>query len=251
MGWKPFRREISKERVEYLAERRNRAVSEALSLFPEAEDILMVDSYYLNQTEQIEGLIAEYVKLSSSTELEGCILGASTWVHDKTRIRSSKHFFDGWTTPEGNGFTPEVAKSQGGRVRVPAVGACYIYPREVWEKVGYGVPEDLHGCEHNWLCEGSGLHIYLSLNEMLWHDPVTYSWLKRVRCSLHLGRFVRRTVRRNDSHNTGHQQHQLADDRIPANTRNPNRQAGFFRDSTHLLESISSRHYEAVTGKTN
>lgn len=192
-GWKPYPRfEISKERVEYLAGRRNRAVSEALSLFPESNDILMVDSYYLHQTEQIEALVAEYVKLSSSTEPGGCILGASTWVHDKTKIRPSKHFFDGWTTPEGHRFTPELAKSQGGLVRVQAVGGCYIFPRGVWEKVAYGVPQDLHGCEHNWLCEGSGLHVYLSLNEMLWHDPVVYSWPKRVRCSLHLGRFIPR-----------------------------------------------------------
>lgn len=183
---------MSKPRVAYLSERRNRAVAEALSLFPGTEDILMVDSYYVKQSEQILALVEEYYELTSSRESQGCILGASTWVHDKTKIRATKHFFDGWTTPEGHRFTLQYAQLNGGLVRVKAVGGCYVYPRWVWEKVGYGVLEDLHGCEHNWLCEKSDLPVFLSLNEILWHDPVVYPWLKRVRCSLHLGRLVGR-----------------------------------------------------------
>src|SRR6266567_6304393 len=187
-GWKPFGREMGKERVAYLAERRNKATSNALSTYPATQHILMVDSYYLQQTKEILKLVQEYGKLTLSQGPPGLILGASTWIHDKTRVLPKLRFFDLWTTPEGRFITPDYASNHGGLVPVRAVGACYVYPRSVWEKVGYGVVDDLHGCEHNWLCERSGLPVTLSLNEMLWREPVVYSWPKRVRMSLHMSR---------------------------------------------------------------
>src|SRR5207245_279607 len=99
-GWKPYGHEKTKERVSYLAERRNRAVAETLALLPETKHVMMIDSYY--------------------------------------------------------------------------------------------VPEDLHGCEHNWLCEHSGLPVFLSLSERMWRDPVIYPRGKRLRMSLHLSRLFRR-----------------------------------------------------------
>ena len=48
-GWKPYEHEKTKERVSYLAERRNRAVGETLALLPETKHVLMIDSYYLQQ----------------------------------------------------------------------------------------------------------------------------------------------------------------------------------------------------------
>ena len=188
-GWKPFGHEKTRQRVSYLAERRNTAATEALSLFPETTDILMIDSYYLQKGEQVGKLISEYVALIAKTYSGGCILGASSWIYDKTRIWPRKRFYDGWTTPEGIGLRAEEVEKRGGRIRVKAVGGCYLYPRWVWEKIQYGVPEDLHGCEHNWLCEQSGLPVLLSLNEMLWREPMAYSLPKRIRMSLHLGRF--------------------------------------------------------------
>jgi hypothetical protein len=152
----------------------------------------MIDSYYLRQGEQVRKLIEEYVALTTKIYPTGCILGASSWIHDRTRIWPENRFYDGWTTPEGNRLRPEVVKREGGTMIVKAVGGCYLYPRWVWEKIRYGVPEDLHGCEHNWLCEQSGLPIILSLNEMLWREPLVYSFPKRVRMSLHLGRFLGR-----------------------------------------------------------
>ncbi len=188
-GWKPFGHEISQERILYLAERRNKAVTRALALFPKAEHILMVDSYYLNQPGQIIKLISGYEQLTQSAG-QDCILGASTWVVDKTRVRSKIRFYDYWTTPEGKGLGWDQIQGKGGLLRVKAVGGCYLYPRPVWENVGYDVPEDLHGCEHNWLCEHSELPVWLTLNARVWHEPVVYSWPKRVRCTLNLGRIL-------------------------------------------------------------
>jgi hypothetical protein len=191
-GWKPFQHERTKERVEYLAERRNIAVSQALSLYPETEHILMIDSYYIHENDQIKGLIQDYFEMSLEKHIEGCILGASTWFFDLRRIRARWRFYDSWTTPEGSLLELSEAVRAGGIIEVKAVGACYIYPRWVWEKNRYDVLEDLRGCEHNWLCEQSGLPVYLSLSRRLSRGPVRYPWLKRIRVSLHLGRFVRR-----------------------------------------------------------
>ena len=191
-GWKPFQHETTRERVAYLAERRNAALVRALTLFPRTEHIMMIDSYYLNQHEPIRGLISEYAKLTLSDFPKGCILGASTWVLDKTRIKSKLRFYDGWTTPEGSKLKLHQVEKTGGILRVGAVGACYLYPRSVWEKTSYDVPKDLHGPEQTWLCEHSGLPVFLSLNQRLWREPVVYMWPKRIRVSLHMGRFLHR-----------------------------------------------------------
>jgi hypothetical protein len=191
-NWKPFGHERSKERIAYLAERRNNAVTKALSLFPATQHILMLDSHYLHLKEGLRKLVSEYVELSSRTEFRNCIVGASTWIRDKTRLKSRTSFYDTWTTPEGLGIDWKTARSIGGIIRVKAVGGCYVYPRYIWERVSYGAPDDLHGCEHNWLCEKSMLPVLLSFDIMLWRERegTVYSWPKRLRMSLHLGRFL-------------------------------------------------------------
>jgi hypothetical protein len=191
-GWKPFQHEQTRDRVAYLAERRNAAVARTLRIFPETEHILMIDSYYLKQMEQISELIQEYEGLSLSEHPEGCILGASTWILDKTRIRARLRFYDGWTTPEGMSLKLQEVEKTGGIIKVNAVGACYLFPRKVLDRAEYGVPEDLHGGEQNWLCEHSGLPVFLSLNARLWRKPEVYPPLKRMRVSLHLGRLIGR-----------------------------------------------------------
>ena len=192
-GWKPFGHEKTKARIAYLAERRNRAVAKALSTFPSTQHILMIDSYYVHQTEKVKQLVEEYSELSSKPEFENCIAGASTWILDKTKLRPRKRFYDYWTTPEGFKLRWNDVRERGGMTRVRAVGSCYLYPRFVWERTSYGVPEDLHGCEHNWLCEKSTLPVFLSLNTTLWREPIVYSWPKRFRSSLHLGRFFKKS----------------------------------------------------------
>jgi hypothetical protein len=191
-GWKPFQHEQTRERVSYLAGRRNAAVARALGLFPDTEYILMIDSYYLHQPEQVIGLLRDYVELTKSNHIGGCILGASTWFYDQRRIMPRYRFYDSWTTPEGIRLNLTDVEHSGGTMKVKSVGACYVYPRWVWEKVRYDVLEDLHGCEHNWLCEHSGLPVYLSLSRRLSRGPVRYPWTKRIRVNLHMGRLLGR-----------------------------------------------------------
>ncbi|SRR5712692_1271882 len=182
-NWKPFGHEKSRDRVNYLAERRNQAVARALSLFPSTQHILMIDSYYVNQPDPVRVLLNEY---------DGnCILGGAVWFLDKTRVNPRIRFWDSWTTPElaNLEYLPQMA----GKVSVKAVGACYLYPKGAWQKIGYGVPNDLHGCEHNYLCEMSGFGVYLTLKVKLWRSAVVYGWPKRIRQTIHLGRLRRNT----------------------------------------------------------
>src|SRR5690349_20331893 len=133
-GWKPFQHEQTAERVQYLAERRNTAVARALDLYPETQHVLMIDSYYLHQDEQIRGLIRDYAEMTVSNPPRGCILGASTWFYDLRRVRAQYRFYDGWTTPEGNPLKLREVERSGGVIRVKSIGSCYLFPRWVWEK---------------------------------------------------------------------------------------------------------------------
>jgi hypothetical protein len=180
---RPFPRVKSKERVAHLANLRNRAVSEALSSYPEAQHILMIDSYYLAQTEQVKRLLLEYGNTLPSEER---IVGASTWFQDRTRIRAQVRFWDNWITPEAANLKLPTSENPGW-IRVRAVGACYVYPSRIWKEHHYNVPGE--GGEHVYLCVKSGLPVWLSLNVRLWRDPVVYTRRKRLRHSLHLGRF--------------------------------------------------------------
>ncbi|HEV2119227.1 MAG TPA: hypothetical protein VGS11_03825 [Candidatus Bathyarchaeia archaeon] len=190
-NWKPFGREKTRERVQYLASRRNDAVRGALETFPATEHVLMIDSYYLRFLDQAKQLISDY---TSASQKDPCIMGASTWALNKTRIRPFVHFWDTWTTPEATirlyGRKKfEQARQIIGLRKVKAVGACYIYPRIVWERGGYGLPSDWtpeYGCEHNYLCDISrrnGITACLNYSVKLWREPTVYAPIKRLRCS--------------------------------------------------------------------
>ncbi len=175
-GYKPFGRSKTKERVEYLAARRNAAVEAALKRFPDAEHILMVDSYYVFQLAAIKRLLDDYVRTRK------LILGASTWWVDKTRITPRIRFYDIWTT---RGQERKAGNRARGIAEVNAVGACYVFPRSFWAARRYGIPHDWtpdYGCEHNFLCEGQSC--FLDYDAKLYREPIIYSMSKRIRCSL-------------------------------------------------------------------
>lgn len=183
-------------KVERAIERRNNAMGEALDKFPDATDMLMIDSWYLRQGQQINRLIQDYKSLSQK---EPCIVGASSWcaqpnsvslnaysVRNMARLFTKPIFYDTWVTPEV--LALELPYFTTGIMRVNAVGACFIFPRWVWEK---------HPFSHNGLesentcfCRESGLSCFLSFNARVWHP--SYSLIKRLRVKLALGRSFRK-----------------------------------------------------------
>src|SRR5437867_1044250 len=61
-------------RIEYLAKRRNNAVKKAIELYPNMTHYLMLDSYYIQDVEEITKLVQDYKRGGRDV-----ILGASTW----------------------------------------------------------------------------------------------------------------------------------------------------------------------------
>ncbi len=210
-GWKPYTRTIMKdgkeqlaitrERIEYLANRRNKAVENALLEYPSSKHILMIDSAYVAQVEAVTRLIEDY--LACNVPL---IMGATSWVVHKKTIRRSIAYYDYWSTiearfipfefdPETDGLVTYFERPLPKLMPVRSVGGCYIFPRSLWDKgVRYGVPDDLHGCEHNFLCERSGLPVYLDFNARLWREPSVYPLTKRIRVSLGARTRIRKLV---------------------------------------------------------
>src|SRR5881409_3679441 len=90
-----FPRLKTRFRIEYLAKRRNNAVKKAIELHPDMTHYLMLDSYYVNDSEAIEKLVRDYV-----IDGRDMILGASTWFVDTSRVKRRLVFWDSWTNPE-------------------------------------------------------------------------------------------------------------------------------------------------------
>lgn len=159
----------SVERARFVADLRNKAVEKALALYPKTESVLMIDSYYLDQTPQIRTLVAHYNG--------GEVLGASTWWIDQRTLVKKIKFWDTWVTPlmDGADFTAS------GRVKVSSVGGCYLFPRATWDKgVRYDIPEDWQVSEQVVFCRKSELPVYIDFDAKLFHpDPYRWSLKKR------------------------------------------------------------------------
>ncbi len=193
-GYKSIERDVLIDRIDYLAKRRNKAVEITLEKYPSATDILMIDSYYVPQNKAVEKLIEDYRIIDRNM-----ILGATIWAKLRTRISQIFHnhlqFYDQWAVPEARFLSPNFNPSRDwltsrfivplkGLYRVCSVGGCYIFPRKLWDDgLRYATISDLHGCEHNYLCESTYTPKYLDFNVKLYRKKI-YSIIKCVRCSL-------------------------------------------------------------------
>jgi hypothetical protein len=181
----------TRERVQYLAIRRNEANRRALELKPNTEHFLTVDSYYLNQPDAIRKLVKEYSVYSSD-----CVLGATNWFHDYSRIPSRVRYWDTWATPEMKqkpyNYYPRNENLPNGWEKVRGCGGFTVYPRWLWEKRGYGIPEPFPdaGNEVNYLCNYPGIPVYVSFNVRAHRETpeelLNRSFMKRLRTTLAL-----------------------------------------------------------------
>jgi len=181
----------TRERILYLADRRNAAHRKALVLHPETEHFLSIDSYYLRYVQAIRELVNEYGSLDRDY-----VLGASNWYWDYSKVPAKVRYWDTWATPEMRhhpyDYYPVRDGLPKGWEKVGACGGFAIYPRWIWEKRGYGVPEPFPdaGNEVNYLCQCPGVQSYLTLNvkvfretpEEVIHKPL----LNRIRTTIGL-----------------------------------------------------------------
>ena len=181
----------TRERIQYLAMRRNTANKQALELSPKAEHFLSIDSYYLAQVDEIRHLLKEYSDFDAE-----CILGATNWFPDHSRVPLKLRYWDTWATPEMKDrkydYYPRHEGLPEGWENVRGCGGFTLYPRWVWERRGYGVPEPFPdaGNEVNYLCQCPGILSYVTLNvKALRETPkeiVNRSMINRVRTTIKL-----------------------------------------------------------------
>ncbi|TMI22461.1 hypothetical protein E6H31_02120 [Candidatus Bathyarchaeota archaeon] len=156
---------MTRERVQYLSTRRNEANRRALELNPNTEHFLSIDSYYLNQTTEIRKLVKEYGYYDAD-----CVLGATNWFLDHSKLPSKMRFWDTWATPEmrkkSYNYQPRNEGIPEGWERVRGCGGFTLYPRWLWEKRGYGIPEPFPkaGNEVNYLCNYPWIPTYVTFN---------------------------------------------------------------------------------------
>jgi hypothetical protein len=155
----------TRERVHYLSIRRNDANRKALDLYPKTEHFLSVDSYYLRQENEVRKLLSEYSNYDGD-----CVLGASNWFLDYSKFPARVRYWDTWATPEMKNkpyhYYPTHPGIPQGWERVSGCGGLALYPRWLWEKRGYGVPEPFpqSGNEVNYLCREPGIRSYVTFN---------------------------------------------------------------------------------------
>ena len=183
------------KRIAYRAERRNNAVRTGLKHYPDTTDIFMVDSHFLLGETQLEQLVQRYRQLPR----ESGILGPVVWGYTSTTLSSwlvpKAQFYDAWSTPElrwcPRGWKPQndiLTRQEKvplkGLYQVSSIGGIYIFPRKLWTLgVRYGVPQSLHGCEHNFFHNHSYYPKYIDFTVEFERDK-RYSFSKCLRCSL-------------------------------------------------------------------
>ncbi len=182
---------VTRERILYLSSRRNAAHKASLERCPWTEHFLCVDSYYLAFVREIRELVREY-----SDYREECILGGTNWFLDYSKFPAKIRYWDSWATPETDhrnyDYYPKHEGLPEGWEKVRGCGGFALYPRWVWEKQGYGVPEPfpMAGNETNYLCQCPGISSYLTFNvKVLRQTPkglVSRSLVNRIRTTVAL-----------------------------------------------------------------
>jgi hypothetical protein len=183
-------------RITYLTERYNRAVRNGLIEHPEAQNLLVVDSYYLDFVEEIRRLIDHYRSLQRS------ILGASIWYCDKSRVKGRILYYDTLSVREfKNMWWSSLNELPRGLVNVTGVGGCFIFPRTVWEGSGrFSIPYPEPQAGGSRCLKTEGYRILLDCGCRLWRSHLNnpgipdYSLTKRLRVSA--GELRRRVIRR-------------------------------------------------------
>lgn len=170
--------------INYLAQKRNRAVESLLKKYPETTDILCCDSSYVDQTEPLSRLIYDYTYLKPHL---GIILGGAPYGPWRQRAKDIFHTKTVFSDPWG---VPELAWTQPGErgfAKTRSVTGIHIFPRNLWEKgARYGVYDDVNkGTETTFFTRESGADTYIDLDAWFYR-PRLYSRLKCLRVSLGL-----------------------------------------------------------------
>jgi hypothetical protein len=179
---------VAPDKINYIADKKNRANTSGLKLYPDTTHIVNIDSYYLEQRKSIVKLLESYEKLDNND----LILGAPTWFYERSTVLRRAFFYDTWACPEMDPSPIYLLRApEGGYAQVSSVGSCVIYPRWIWEKHGFHNPEPFPeaGIFYNYLFQKSRLPVLVDFRIKFWRDRTTNleilhdPWPKRVKTS--------------------------------------------------------------------
>jgi|SRR5713101_2912396 len=182
----------------YLTDRYNNAVRYALKSYPDTKHLLVIDHYYLQFPNEVASLIRDY------HQLDGAILGASIWYWAKKRIRPWIAYYDTLSAPEFRGKSwSSIRCLPRGIISVSGVGACWIFPRIVWERTnGFTIPSPPQAGSSRGL-DTSGYRILIDCDIRLWRthetNPAIPDYpmhLRMVNTARHAGRKFWRVMKR-------------------------------------------------------
>jgi len=181
------------EYTKALAEKRNRAVAQALEKYPNSDHVMMCDSYYASQTGPLHQLVHDYAEFENRAILGGAIWGVIvTSLGRYFRGNPYLEWFDRWAVPEMSGLRRIPVSPGRVFIQVSSVGGVNIFPRTLWDQgIRYGPCQDLHGCEHNYFCEQTDMPKLIDLRAEFRRQRI-YPFMKCLRMSLHLGRLIGR-----------------------------------------------------------
>ena len=187
-----------REETYYVCEKRNRAMTRGLEMYPDTTHILSSDTYYLNQVQAVRELLKAYDELDN----DDIILGAPIWYYRKNRLIDNRtKFYDAWGSPELEDIHPPDTASFPRITQVPSVGNCVMFPVWVWKKYGFQTPEPFPymGSCYTRLCKLSGIPVLMDMNARLVRDKTNnpeayYPFLKRFRVST--GEYKNRLLRK-------------------------------------------------------
>jgi hypothetical protein len=183
-GYRPILHHDNKspERIEYITSRYNNAINEALRRFPDTERIMICDSYYLHQAD-VPPFINRH--LFDHDEIVGC----SIWYNYVHNVWNNLKYYDVLSVKEFRGKAWHSPKQlPRGVIPVSGVGACWIFPRRLWNG-GFRYDWTGESLVNSWTLDTDGVKILLDCDTRLWRtsennpDIYQYSWPKRIRVS--------------------------------------------------------------------
>lgn len=197
-GYKPILHHDNNDlsRLEYLTDRYNQAVRKALMEYPQSDQIIIVDSYYLRFVPELRALLERY------RSLEHSILGGSIWYWDRSHLRAWIRYYDTLSVKEmRNRKWGSERALPSGVLRVSGVGGGFVFPRVIWDRSGgFFVPDSEPQAGGSRCLNTDGYTVLLDCDVKLWRTHADnpgiadHPLIKRARISL--GEFRRKLIHR-------------------------------------------------------
>ena len=174
--------------VDALVKKRNNGVARLLEEYPELDDIVGCDLYYLNQLQGLRALINDYTMAKKTSPI---ILGGATWGVRRMRLRDvfreRLQWYDRWGVPELASYRFSRHGHRTDFIKTRTVPGIHIFPRWLWDK-GLRYRRLGDSTEPAGLCHDAAkldVQTFVDFNARFYREGM-YSRLKCLKCSIGL-----------------------------------------------------------------